>query len=261
MDPSGPFRRATSFAEKDARMAIELPARDAEIERLTDAERNAIASHWLDRASAELSVAVSFELLRPRLKDVGAAEVVLALIDKAIDDEARHGHLCARVAASYLGRLGRADVTLPTPRDGTLPVFGTNDERMETALITIGMCCINESIACEWIRSCWQAASSQTAILANKVHLKDEIDHARLGWAHVASPAFTPKLKRDLEPWIPKLVAVNVAQWKTPDPHLPAEGIPAHGHLSRAANDAVIEAALADVVHPGLVHVGLAART
>jgi hypothetical protein len=238
----------------DAR-SIDLPHDDVAIDRLSEIERQAIAGHWLHRASAELSVAISFTLLRPRLKDVGAADVVLALADKAIDDEQRHGELCARLAARYLGR--STDVTLPTPRDGTLPDFGTNDERMETALITIGMCCINESIASEWIRSCWQAATAPTALVANKAHLQDEIDHARLGWAHLASSAVSPALKRQLVPWIPKLLAVNVAQWKIPDEHLPTEGNPAHGHLSISDNEDVIDAAVRDVVLPGLTHVGL----
>lgn len=232
---------------------LELP-HDPTIERLSAETRRAIGGHWIHRASAELSVAVAFEALLPRLRDVGAADVVLALAAKAIDDEQRHGELCVRLAERYLG----TQVETPAPRDGTLPEFGTRDEPMEVALITLGMCCINESIASEWIRSCWNAATAPTAIAANRHHLRDEIDHARLGWAHLGSAAISAPLRQTLRSWAPKLLAVNVAQWKKPDAHLPPEGIPAHGHLASAENDEVIDAAVRDVVVPGFAHVGLA---
>lgn len=232
---------------------IELPD-DATIDLLPEPARRAIAGHWLHRASAELGVAVAFEALRPRLRGVGAAEVVLALAAKAIDDERRHGELCVRLAARYLGE----DVAVPDARDGSLPDFGTGDEPTEVALIVVGMCCINESVASEWIRSCWHLATAPTALAANKAHLQDEIDHARLGWAHLASEAVGPALKRTLRTWAPRLLRVNVAEWKKKDAYLPEEGIPSHGHLSAADHDEVIDAAVRDVVLPGLAHVGVA---
>jgi hypothetical protein len=234
------------------RRALVLPD-DPSIALLSGETRRAIASHWLRRASAELGVAVAFEALRPRLEGVGAVDVVLALANKAIEDERRHAELCARLAARYLGE----DVPLPEPRDGDLPDFGTGDEPLEVSLIVLGMCCINESIASEWIRSCWSCATSATAISANKYHLRDEIDHARLGWAHFGSTAVSSELRATLRSWVPRLLAVNVAQWKTRDPFLPAAGIPAHGHLSAADSDDVVDAAVRDVVMPGFAHVGL----
>jgi hypothetical protein len=198
---------------------VELPV-DETIDALDVDLRRAIAAHWLHRSAAELGVAVAFEALRPRLVDVGAVAAVLALADKAIDDERRHGELCARLAARYLGNA----VDMPTPRDGVLPNFGTGDERTEVALLVMGTCCINESKACEWIRSCLQLATSKAAQVANRAHLQDEIDHARLGWAHLASSAIDAPLRKRLRPWVPRLLKVNVAQWKKPDEHLPAEG-------------------------------------
>ena len=234
---------------------MELPV-DATVEALGDESRRAIAAHWLDRSAAELGVAVAFEALRPRLAAVGAASAVLALADKAIEDERRHGDLCARLAARYLG----TDVSRPSPRSGALPEFGTADEPTEVALLVMGMCCINESIAAEWIRSCLHMATALTAIVANRAHLQDEIDHARLGWAHLASSAVDPSLRRRLRPWVPRLLKANVAQWKKHDQHLPREGIPAHGHPSAEDNEDVVDAAVRDVVLPGFALVGLELR-
>lgn len=199
-------------------------------------------------------MSVAFTHLRPRLVAAGVAEPVLALVDKAIEDEQRHADLCVRLASQYAG----SDQPAPPPRFEALPDFGTNDERLEVALLVTGMCCINESIASEWIRSCWQAATAEIAVVANREHLKDEIDHARLGWAHLASEHVGPDLKTRIAQRVPKLIAVNVAEWKKPDEHLPPEGIREHGHLSRAENDAVIDAAVRDVVMPGFALLGLA---
>lgn len=215
--------------------------------------RTRIARHWLHRSAAERGVSVAFTHLRPRLVATGVADPVLALVDKAIDDERRHADLCVRLASEYAG----SDQPTPAPRFDALPDFGTNDERLEVALIVTGMCCINESIACEWIRAAWQAANAEIAVVANREHLKDEINHARLGWAHLASEHVDGALKARIAERVPKMIDVNVAEWKKADEHLPPEGIREHGHLSRADNDAVIDAAVRDVVLPGFDLLGM----
>jgi hypothetical protein len=231
---------------------VDLPA-DGSIDALPDAARAAIAGHWLTRARSELRVARGFEELGPRLRAAGALDAVNQLVDKAIRDERRHGALCVQLAARYAG----AAVALPPPDASPLPSFGTGDERLEVALLVIGTCCINESIASAWIRACQRMATSPVAIFANRVHLRDEIDHARLGWAHLASPAITPELRAKLQPWIPAMLRANLAEWKEPDRSLPEAGIAAHGHPSREEHDRIIDAAVHEIVLPGLRHVGL----
>lgn len=231
---------------------LELPD-DPSVDALPDALRDAIGRHWALRAAAELGVARAFDALRPRLEDVGAVPVVLALADKAIDDERRHGELCARLAARYLG----TPVDLPAPRFDGMPDFGTGDERLEVALTVLGSCCINESIASSWLRACFSASTSPLARAANKQHLADEIDHARLGWAHFASRAVTGDLRLRLRPFLARSIAINVAEWSEPDRFLPPEGVPAHGHLGREAHLRAIADAVDEVIVPGLAEVGL----
>jgi hypothetical protein len=97
------------------------------------------------------------------------------------------------------------------------------------------------------------------AVFANREHLKDEIDHARLGWAHLASDAVDRDLSQRLGRRLSRLLEVNVAEWKRPDEHLPREGVRAHGHLSVEENDAVVDAAVRDVVLPGFALLGISA--
>ena len=51
---------------------------------------------------------------------------------------------------------------------------------------------------------------------------------------------------------------MNVAEWKKRDPFLPEAGVPAHGHLSASDTNDVVDAAIADLVRPGLALVDLA---
>ena len=74
----------------------------------------------------------------------------------------------------------------------------------------------------------------------------------------LGSDVVSPSLRRTLRAWAPRLVAANVAEWKKSDDHLPPEGVPAHGHLSAASHAEVIDAAVRDIVLPGLARLGLA---
>lgn len=228
---------------------------DPTIDALSPELRAAIAAHWNHRALSEARVALAFEALRPRLTAQGADAAVLALVDKAVLDERRHSALCTQLEARYRG----AHAAPPDVQSAPLPDFATGDEALEVALLVLGMSCINESIASEWIRSCWRVASAPTAIYANREHLQDEIDHARLGWAHFASAAVSSELKARVRLWVPRVLDANVREWRRRDAHLPEGGLHAHGHLGATEHDEVIDAAVRDVVLPGLALVGLTA--
>lgn len=152
----------------------------------------------------------------------------------------------------------RRDLPKPLPRSDALPVFGTNDEALECSLLLLGTCAINESLACEWLRASWATASDRAAAELHRAFLADEIDHARIGWAHLGSTVVTPTMRELLRTrWVEPMLASNLAAWRKPDKHLPVEGIPALGHLSHANTQAVVDTALATVIRPGLAHVGL----
>lgn len=208
-------------------------------------------------------MAQAFRALAPRLAAVGAEAAVLELVAKAIADEERHAGICVELAERYAKRSLTPRAPLEpleplAPRGGTLPDFGTGDEALEVALLVLGMSCINESIACEWLRASYARATDRAAAEVHRAHLKDEIDHARLGWAHFASRAVSPALKADIrERWVERVLAANVTEWQKPDEHLPPEGVPELGHLSHAESLEAIEAAVSDVIRPGLARVGL----
>ena len=236
--------------------AAPLPFDERAVEGLSDASRTAIGKHWERRARSELRVARTFALMGAPLARVHADAQVIELVARAVSDEERHSELCRQLAEIY----GGARVPPPNVDDVVLPTFGAPDERLEVAILVAGMCCINETIATAWIEACLAVATAPIALAANRGHLRDEIDHARIGWAHLASDAVTPAIREELGAWVFPLLRANVPQWERPDPFLPEEGVPDHGHPSVSESRQAIKTAACSIILPGFEHVGIRAR-
>lgn len=226
-----------------------LPLGDVSVGRLDDALRARIALHWERRARSEYRVGRSFAQLLPRLVAQGGHEAVVALCRRAADEETRHAEVCLALADAYRG--GPGAVAL---EGEPLPDFGC-DEAFEVTLLVVGTCCINESVAIPWLTACVADARSPLTRAANRAHLREEIDHARLGWAYLAS--VSDDVKADLGPWLVPMLEANISRWEEPDPVLPGEGVAGHGLLSQHASLRAVHEALTDVVLPGFAHLGV----
>jgi hypothetical protein len=229
----------------------ELPFEDRAVDALPDALREAIARHWQRRARSEARIGRAFALMVPRVRAVGAVAAVRELLARAADDEARHAGICLRLASHYAGR----DIAALDDRDVRLPSFGCDDERLEVALLVAGTCCVNETLATAWIEAALAASTVPIAVAANRAHLREEIDHARIGWAHLAS--LDDGLRAAIGACIERLIAANLPLWEGPDEFLPDEGVPGHGLPSAAAARATIDRAIRELVLPGFAHVGV----
>jgi hypothetical protein len=174
-------------------------------------------------------------------------------MERAADDEERHSEICRQLAERY----GGAPVAGPVVKDLELPSFGCADERLEVALHVAGMCCINETIATAWIEECLSGATAPIALAANRAHLREEIDHARVGWAYLASRSITPARREELGDCLSRLLRANVPQWERLDPNLPAEGLKAHGIPSLVDSRRAIRDAVRQLILPGFEHVGI----
>jgi hypothetical protein len=223
------------------------------ITRLPDTARRAMAAHWRRRAASERRIGRGFELIAPRLRAVAVAPGLVARCEAAAREEVRHAELCRRLAALYAGA-DEPSLSLP---DVEVPEFATGDERLEVALLLVGTCCINETLATAYISACLAASTVPCAVLANRTHLREEIGHGRLGWALLASPWLDDRLRAALAPRLSGMLAANVPLWLRPDPWLAPDGVPGFGHPAHAVIRATIERAVAEVVVPGFAHVGL----
>ena len=231
----------------------DLPFGDPSVAALSSAQRAAIAGHWKHRARSELQVGRAFAAMVPLLREQRASSAVLDRLERGAEEEERHSEICARLAETYAGEA----VARPKIDSVPLPRFEVGDEELELALLVAGMCCVNETIATAWIGACLSAAEAPLAVMANRIHLYDEIEHARVGWAHLASDAVSDATRRALGPCLPRLIEANAPGWERDDPSLPPEGVPAQGHLPFETSRRVFADAVADLVLPGFAHVGV----
>jgi hypothetical protein len=226
---------------------------DLSVPGLDGTLRAAIAEHWRRRARSELEVGRAFAAMAPLLQRRGADVRVVELLQRGASDEERHSKLCIDLAETYAGK----PIASPVLDDVPLPRFGVADDDLELCLLVSGMCCVNETIASAWLSASLDASTSPIAIAANRAHLRDEVDHARLGWAHLASTAVSQSTRDALATHLPALLEANAPSWERPDDVLPAEGVEGHGHLGATASRTVIRDAIRDLVIPGFAHVGV----
>jgi hypothetical protein len=115
---------------------------------------------------------------------------------------------------------------------------------------------MNETIAGAFLRECQHDAGGPLVRAALRELLRDEIDHARLGWAHLASPRLSPDIRRAVEAEIETLLDMCRAVWldeRQTEIDLPrGHGCSPLSELPRIVDDAVRE-----LILPGLRHVGI----
>ena len=222
------------------------------VENVSADERACLASLWQTRAVSESTVRVVFDQLVAELAATGAHADVIALARHAADDEDRHAAICAELAAAYRGGIAEV-IGEPTQR---LPDF-TPDVRLRAALHAITLCCISESLACAFVEACIDACDDAELRKIHTRHLADEVRHARIGWAHVAS--LSEAERAAVEPFLEDILRAQVVGWEARIATLPVDGMPGHGYPPRATLVDVIRGAVRELVLPGFAHVGIAA--
>ncbi len=229
-------------------------ARDASIEQLAEEQRLQLAALWQMRADSERSVGSVFTQLVADLTETGAHPEVIALARRAMADEQRHARVCAELAAAYRGD----DVREASPLSVRLPDYG-EPQRMRAALHAVNLCCIGETIATAFVEACHADCASWAELRElHGRHLADEIHHARVGWAHLASLSLDER--RHIATHLPELMRAQVRTWEERIALLPEHGIAGHGYPPRAALIAVVYAAIRDVVLPGFDYVEIDTR-
>jgi hypothetical protein len=167
-----------------ARRAIEWEALDATAVDAT--ERAVIGERWRARQGQEHLAVGAFSQLAWQVAAHGGEPVVLALLTRAASDEVRHAEICRRTAAIFLGEHAVPARLHGVPRT---PPHAAASSRERTLYHVVEMCCLSETFTGVYF----------TEALAHTVHptmraileslLEDEIDHGRVGWAHLASVA------------------------------------------------------------------------
>jgi hypothetical protein len=230
---------------------------DAALRALSWDARRQLGELWRSRAHNELVTSAVFAQLHAELRLFGAAEEVLTLAARAVDDEAFHSELCRLTAELYLGE----PVAISAPSPAPPPAFPVCSPRVQRALFAALHSAVNETLAVTYLSACLADAQSEAPRRVLKQLLSDEVRHARIGWAVLASPRLSSQDRDAIASFMPALLDLCVGTWLADnEAEYPDELATGHGCITHTSIARTIDAALDDVILPGLEHVGIDAR-
>lgn len=231
--------------------------RDPWVEALSPAQREAVSLRWEARVRSELEVGMSFADLSERLGSAGVGGAVLKLARESAQQERRHAELCHELAELYGGRT----ISLPDMSEWKPIRFGRSSVELELHVALLGQTCISETIASGWLRACVRHIESPRVRAAYALHLREELNHARVGWTFLAAHPPSEEIRRALSASLSAQVAANVNAWADEANFLAGDALPAHGFLSRADSINAVRATVQDVVYPGFELHGITPAT
>ncbi len=225
-----------------------IDAPDAAIDELSPEHRRIVARVWSHRAESEMTAAVAFTELTRDLFASPADARVRFLAAQAVAEEIRHSEVCRRLASRYAGR----DLPLPAPRAFAAGRFGDCPEPVNRTLRVVLLSSVNETIGSAMLSACLEAAEPASVREVLRFLLRDEINHARVGYAHLASPFVNDEHRNHVRAATPTLLSVARQAWYAPDAGLPDSVPPGHGCLSPEGLRDIVEDAIVNLVEPGL---------
>ncbi len=212
--------------------------------------REALAKLWQERADSESAVRTVFHQLAEAFAATGAHPDVVALARRAAEDEVRHAAVCTELATAYRGEV----VPPANPPAVRLPDY-VADRRLRAALHAVNLCCVGETIAVAFVEACLAECADSTLREIHRRHMADEVRHARVGWAHLAS--LTPVELAEVAPWVPEIVRAQLTGWEARLAELPEGGVPGHAYPPRAELIRAVQTAVRELVLPGFAFVGI----
>jgi hypothetical protein len=228
-----------------------LPERDALIDQLAAADRAQLAFLWSRRAQNERASSGVFRWIAEALHEERFEPALGELARRAIDEELSHHEVCSEVAQKYAPSF-RAAPVVQTPSE---PSFGMCSRRQARVLAVTLQCAINESLSAAYLGACLDEARSEVARAALRLLLKDEVQHARIGWGLLA--ALEGAERRDIARHLPLLLDLSLSAWLADDADYPESLVRGHGMVCCKVIRASALATVRDVLLPGFAHVGI----
>lgn len=216
-------------------------------------ERTLLRAYWVDRARGELTTALTFEFMLADLQTEGAPRELLTLAETAIADEHRHVDWCLRWA-NFIDDREPAVPELSGTRPLELDGASAHDNRL---LRTVFGCCFSETVAVHVLERSHALITLPSVRRLNHEHLKEEVGHARLGWALAGWPALTPRDRQMLGRYVPEMTRLVRMVWQSSE-RVEQSKLHELGYLSSAVIDPACDEALDGVILPGLAKLGIA---
>jgi rubrerythrin len=158
------------------------------------------ANAWARRFLIETEAAVRFGELAHRLWQAGAASPLIELAERASGDERRHAAHCAHYVREFGGEV-------PPPVSRVVeyaPGHLTPDQRL--AYEVVAQSCVAETQSTATLVTLLDAARDARLKSVLQELARDEVQHARLGWAYLAWAQSRLDL-HFLEPLLPGMIS------------------------------------------------------
>jgi hypothetical protein len=220
---------------------------------LDDVARGLVAALCARRAALELEGAAAFTAVTQALVELRADVRIVELSARAIAEEIRHADIYRELASAY----GAAEPAPPRAVRIAVPSYAGVSPRQENVLRVVGMCCINETMACSFLELCLLGATAPPVREGIREVLGDEVRHARIGWAYLGSRDAGDAERRLVSAWLLPLLQAQWARWREQIASLPAFDLPAHGCPSSAAIERASLDSMRDLVLPGFARAGV----
>ena len=172
---------------------------------MVDVASALIAQVWAVRHGVETGASLRFAALSQGMRAAGAPATLVELATRACTDEVRHAALCADI-------LRRRHAEVPPPETRLL-FFGPRDLGPEQRLTyeVVAQSCISETESMATLVTLLDAASDDHLKNVLQELARDEVQHARLGWAYLA----WAKDRLDLSflaPFLPKMATAATGE-------------------------------------------------
>jgi len=208
---------------------------------------------WAFRMRFEQEAALRFARLAAELDALGAVAKVVTLAREAAEDERRHAALCAALAARFGRRVANDDVPPPAP---AAPSGLSPRERLLYEVVA--MSCVTETLSAALLGAMLKRATDNDVATTLRSILRDEVRHARLGWAHLAG-----ETRRGGGAFISETLPSMLAG--TVDDEIFGSGADAAeqyalgglGALPRRERVEIFRTSMTEIVFPGLEHFGI----
>jgi hypothetical protein len=224
--------------------------------------REDLASMWRARMVSEHRSCGIFNLYALDLAGAGAPAEFLSLACRAALDEVRHAELFARLAGLYSGEVETPPPGIPPmPDDPEVPI------RLQVAREALHLGISSETFSAVSLVEMHTRAKDPVVKQVAAVVISDEIYHARMGWAFVASlladdPTGDVRayLQADLIPLFDDFVSSIFGDpANLPEPSIKPEHFDlavGHGYSSVREEWALYRNTLDDIWIPGLTSLG-----
>lgn len=207
------------------------------------------AKAWAFRHAVEVDATTRFARMAARLARIGTPAPLVELAAASSRDESRHADYCAELAGRYRAPLLTEPVVASEIAPARLPF-------RKRVLYEVAAVCVSETESTVMLVTLMGETSGDMHALLRELS-RDEVTHARFGWAVLASHKDTDD-SSFLARWIPWMLRATAGDSFVEETRGPEDPTLAkHGVLPYSSRRRVFLKTLEDLVFPGLEALGV----